>query len=394
MSTQGWTVLPQQQARVQLDVPQGRYAAAARAMSRHGRRGDDQVGHLSTGEVVVPAQVLRQKGVKEGLRRGFAAAGADMGRFTVGGMDDVVNPKTGMREYAFGDPDAPDGEDGGGDGVGTSAGPGGPGGAAQTGPVGSGGSRAAGGGGETGRERGIRTAATAPDRTRARGRGTNRDRAFTPDFTARMAAAQTPAGLEVAKNVGKVVAKQLGVKAPDMETVLGKIARHFVPGSFIATLPEKLGHLHENLVEAGVRPTKEFQHPTDRFQDDWRGYWDAETERMADESRDPALPPVEEPVVVSGTEPVLPREGMSEEDRWWWENMGVDPGDPALYDPAWSPGMGSGEKGEASSARMAPNVTGSMDLYGTQAPGTHQAHAAVVRRDIEAARAAAKTVRI
>ena len=76
------------------------------------------VGHLTPGEVVVPREVLAQMGTREQLRRGFAAAGADMGRFTVGGMDDSRNPATGAREYAFGDPDAPgadtpDGTDGG-----------------------------------------------------------------------------------------------------------------------------------------------------------------------------------------------------------------------------------------------------------------------------------------
>ena len=96
--------------------------SAAARMARQGRGGDTMLGHLTPGEVVVPPPVLAQMGTTEQLRRGFAAAGLDMGRYTVGGGDDSRNPRTGVREYQ----------------VGSSAGPGGPGGAASTGPEGSG----------------------------------------------------------------------------------------------------------------------------------------------------------------------------------------------------------------------------------------------------------------
>ena len=83
-----------------------RMQRTAQRMARMGRGTDTALGHLTPGEVVVPREVLAQMGTREQLRRGFAAAGADMGRFTVGGADDAVNPRTGAREYAFGDPDA------------------------------------------------------------------------------------------------------------------------------------------------------------------------------------------------------------------------------------------------------------------------------------------------
>ena len=64
-----------------------------------GRGGDTQVGHLTPGEVVVPQNVLAQGDTRGQLAQGFEQAGAPMGRYEVGGMDDSINPVTGMREY-------------------------------------------------------------------------------------------------------------------------------------------------------------------------------------------------------------------------------------------------------------------------------------------------------
>ena len=92
-------------------------AAQRRRLAGMGRGGDTMVGHLTPGEVVLPADVLAQPGVRAGVGRAFWQAGVPMGRYTVGGRDDSRNPRTGMREYAIGDP--------GGIGGGGSAGPGG-----------------------------------------------------------------------------------------------------------------------------------------------------------------------------------------------------------------------------------------------------------------------------
>ena len=93
---------------------------AQRRMARMGRGTDSEIGHLTPGEVVVPREVLAQMGTQESLRRGFAAAGIDMGRYTVGGGDDSRNPRTGMREYRVdgheGAGHGGTGEYGGGDG--------------------------------------------------------------------------------------------------------------------------------------------------------------------------------------------------------------------------------------------------------------------------------------
>lgn len=89
--------------------------AQARSLARRGRGGDTEVGHLTRGEVVVPADVLGQPGVKDRLLFGFSRARMPMGRYTVGGRDDSRNPRTGMREYRGGGAEGT-GEGGGGQG--------------------------------------------------------------------------------------------------------------------------------------------------------------------------------------------------------------------------------------------------------------------------------------
>ena len=115
-------------------------AAVAAQLARKGRGGDTAVGHLTPGEVVVPAEVLSQPGVKDRLLFGFARSRMPMGRYTVGGGDDRRNPRTGMPEYrgggaeGTGDP-GPGGSGGGGEGPGAedpSEGFSGPGGAADS----------------------------------------------------------------------------------------------------------------------------------------------------------------------------------------------------------------------------------------------------------------------
>ena len=68
-------------------------------MRKMGRFGDTELGHLTPGEVVVPPQVAGP--LMPALQRGFAEAGAPMGRYIVGGDDDSINPMTGAREYFF-----------------------------------------------------------------------------------------------------------------------------------------------------------------------------------------------------------------------------------------------------------------------------------------------------
>ena len=84
---------------------------ALRGLMDAGRGGDDTIGHLDTGEIVVPTMVLgRAPQVKSALMEAFSMAGLDMADFTVGSGD--INPKTGLQEFE-GDGDAGSGPGGG-----------------------------------------------------------------------------------------------------------------------------------------------------------------------------------------------------------------------------------------------------------------------------------------
>jgi hypothetical protein len=78
-------------------------------LAQKGRKGDTKIGHLTTGEVIIPAEVMASvPGLAEMVSRAFKAAGADIGQYTVGGGDDSVNPATAMPEYGWSDEDADD----------------------------------------------------------------------------------------------------------------------------------------------------------------------------------------------------------------------------------------------------------------------------------------------
>lgn len=76
--------------------------ALAEALAGQGRRGDDQIGHLTTDEVVLPLPMMQK--FPELLQAFLDAAqkmGVDPGRFVVGGGDDSINPDTGMPEFGL-----------------------------------------------------------------------------------------------------------------------------------------------------------------------------------------------------------------------------------------------------------------------------------------------------
>ena len=95
-----------------------------------GRGGDTEIGHLTKGEVVLPRALADSPSLRDELTRAFERAGIPIGRYTVGGQDDSINPRTGMREFFVGDPG--DGPGVGGSGSGSGSGGGGP--AGGTGP--------------------------------------------------------------------------------------------------------------------------------------------------------------------------------------------------------------------------------------------------------------------
>lgn len=82
------------------DRPAIDHSRAALALRTAGRRGDSVLAHLTPGEVVVPVSVLRAvPGLGDLLAESFTRANLDLGRYTVGGPDDSVNPATGLPEY-------------------------------------------------------------------------------------------------------------------------------------------------------------------------------------------------------------------------------------------------------------------------------------------------------
>lgn len=69
-------------------------------MAAMGRNGDDQVAHLTTGEIAVPPQVQTPK-VLATLNQAFDKSGVKMDQFTAGSPQSSHNPLTGAQEYNF-----------------------------------------------------------------------------------------------------------------------------------------------------------------------------------------------------------------------------------------------------------------------------------------------------
>ena len=87
-----------------------------RKFAQAGRNGDNTVGHLTTGEIVIPKSAQTPE-VRALIAALLGQTGHDLGRYTVGGSDDSRNPKTGAREFWDTDPMG-SGADYGGDNTG------------------------------------------------------------------------------------------------------------------------------------------------------------------------------------------------------------------------------------------------------------------------------------
>ncbi len=73
------------------------------AANTNGQMNSPELAHLTVGEMVVPPDIMTPKLFAK-LEKIFARRGLDIGRYIVGGRDDSINPKTGLREYYFDDP--------------------------------------------------------------------------------------------------------------------------------------------------------------------------------------------------------------------------------------------------------------------------------------------------
>jgi len=70
-------------------------------LAEEGRNGDQIVGHLTPGEIVIPVDIQDEE-LMSLLDEFFAENGLSMGQYTVGNEENSVNPETGMPEFFLG----------------------------------------------------------------------------------------------------------------------------------------------------------------------------------------------------------------------------------------------------------------------------------------------------
>ena len=73
-------------------------------MAKKGRKGDTYIGHLTGGEMVIPAQILdADEGyLRKVLETTLTDLEVDPAQYTVGSEANKVNPETGQIEFGFG----------------------------------------------------------------------------------------------------------------------------------------------------------------------------------------------------------------------------------------------------------------------------------------------------
>ena len=73
----------------------------AQGLASLGRGGDDQIGHLTTGEKVLPLPVAQDPSVQRVINESFAEHGLDANQYTVGHANNSVNPDTQYAEFGL-----------------------------------------------------------------------------------------------------------------------------------------------------------------------------------------------------------------------------------------------------------------------------------------------------
>jgi len=68
---------------------------------KKGRGTDDTVGHLTKGEVIIPAQIMSDPKNKQMIADLFKNSGGNLDEFTVGHEKNKVNPETGQPEFVW-----------------------------------------------------------------------------------------------------------------------------------------------------------------------------------------------------------------------------------------------------------------------------------------------------
>ena len=85
------------------EVPSGgiaQFASVAEQMAAMGREGDNILGHLETGELVIPRKFLEENEKFKGyVMAFFEGQGVDPERYIAGSDSNSINPDTGMAEF-------------------------------------------------------------------------------------------------------------------------------------------------------------------------------------------------------------------------------------------------------------------------------------------------------
>ena len=69
-------------------------------MAKMGRFGDDNIAHVSSGEMVIPSRVLNNSpDLKNGIMKAMSNSGLNPNQYTVGNPKNSINPMTGQPEF-------------------------------------------------------------------------------------------------------------------------------------------------------------------------------------------------------------------------------------------------------------------------------------------------------
>ena len=70
-------------------------------LANQGRYGDQVMGHLAPGEIVIPKKLAQDPELLKTLQEVYSKFGVDMNQYTVGNEANSINPNTGIMEFGF-----------------------------------------------------------------------------------------------------------------------------------------------------------------------------------------------------------------------------------------------------------------------------------------------------
>lgn len=70
-------------------------------LANQGRYGDQVMGHLAPGEIVIPKKLAQDPELLKTLQEVYRKFGVDMNQYTVGNEANSINPNTGIMEFGF-----------------------------------------------------------------------------------------------------------------------------------------------------------------------------------------------------------------------------------------------------------------------------------------------------